>query len=148
MLNLSRKTLLAIEAVLDVALYAQPDPVQSKDIFRRQCVPHRHLEQVMQQLVRQEILHGVRGPKGGYVLARERRRITVGDIVRAIDAMDAGKDEDEATSPLHERIVAPFWEAREAKFLGTLDAVTIETLWQEARGKGLAASEETRDFTI
>ncbi len=148
MLALSRKTVLAIEAVLDVALHAQPDPVQSKDIFRRQGVPHRHLEQVMQQLVRQEILLGVRGPKGGYVLARERRRITVGAIVRAIDAMEGGKEEDASTSPLHEQIVAPFWEAREAELLATLDAVTIEALWQEARAKGLGSPDASRDFTI
>ncbi len=148
MLNLSRKTLLAIEAVLDVALYSRPDPVQSKEIFRRQRVPHRHLEQVMQQLVRQDILHGVRGPRGGYVLARERRRISIGDIVRAIDAMDSGKEEDGSTSPLHEQIVAPFWDVQEASLLDALDAVTIEALWHDARRKGLARTSEPRDFTI
>ena len=77
MLKFSRKTLLALEAVLDVAYNARPDPVQSKDITRRLGIPQRYLEQVMQQLVREGVLKGVRGPRGGYTLARERRRISV-----------------------------------------------------------------------
>ncbi len=48
MLRLSRKTMLALEAVLDVAYNARPDPVQSKDITARQGIPQRYLEQVMQ----------------------------------------------------------------------------------------------------
>ena len=58
MLKFSRKTLLALEAVLDVAYNARPDPVQSKDITRRLGIPQRYLEQVMQQLVREGVLKG------------------------------------------------------------------------------------------
>jgi Rrf2 family iron-sulfur cluster assembly transcriptional regulator len=76
MLKLSRKTLLALEAVIDIAFNARPEPVQAKEITARQGVPQRYLEQVMQQLVRAGILKGVRGPRGGYRLARERRRIS------------------------------------------------------------------------
>ena len=94
MLRLSRKTMLALEAVLDVAYNARPDPVQSKDITRRQGIPQRYLEQVMQQLVHKGILKGVRGPRGGYTLARERRKITVGDVVRVVDQLDAEGDSD------------------------------------------------------
>ncbi len=88
MLSLSRKQVLALEAVMDVALYARPDPVQARDITARQSVPQRYLEQIMQALVRANILRGVRGPKGGYRLARERRRISVGEIVRVIAALE------------------------------------------------------------
>ena len=81
MFRLSRKTLLALEAVIDIAYNARPEPVQAKEITARQGVPQRYLEQVMQQLVRAGILKGVRGPRGGYRLARERRRISVGQLV-------------------------------------------------------------------
>ena len=74
MLRLSKKTLLALEAVVDVAYNARPDPVQSKEITKRQGIPQRYLEQVLQQLVREGVLKGVRGPRGGYRLARARRR--------------------------------------------------------------------------
>ena len=49
MLTLSRKSLLALEAVVDVALHARPDPVQAREITKRQGVPQRYLEQVMQR---------------------------------------------------------------------------------------------------
>ena len=89
MLRLSKKMMFAIEAVLDIAYHAGAEPVQSREITRRQGIPHRYLEHALQHLVRQEILIGVRGPRGGYKLARERRRITVGDIVRVVREMEA-----------------------------------------------------------
>ena len=58
--------------------------MQSQDIARRLVLPRRYLEQVMQQLVRAGILRGVRGPRGGYRLARDRRRVSVGDVVRVV----------------------------------------------------------------
>ena len=75
MLRLSKKLLFAIEAVVDIAYNAGAAPVQSKEITRRQRIPQRYLEQVMQQLVRAGVLKGVRGPRGGYRLARERRQL-------------------------------------------------------------------------
>ncbi len=92
MLKLSRKTLYALEAVVDIAYNARSEPVQSKEITERQDIPQRYLEQVMQLLVRAGILKGVRGPRGGYLLARERRRITVGEIVRVIAALESNGD--------------------------------------------------------
>ena len=93
MLKLSRKTLLALEAVIDIAFNARPEPVQAKEITARQGVPQRYLEQVMQQLVRAGVLKGVRGPRGGYRLAKERRRITVGDVVRVAESLDDEENE-------------------------------------------------------
>ena len=74
--------------------------VQSKEITLRQGIPQRYLEQVMQHLVRAGILKGVRGPRGGYLLARERRRISAGDIVRVIGALENGVVELAATDQL------------------------------------------------
>ena len=59
------------------------EPVAAKALAARHNLPPRYLETVLQALVRHGILKGVRGPRGGYELARERRRITAGDIVRA-----------------------------------------------------------------
>ena len=92
MFRLSRKTLFAIEAVLDITYHASANPVQSREITRRQGIPRRYLEQVLQNLVRTGVLTGVRGPRGGYRLARERRRITLADIVQVIHEMEARTD--------------------------------------------------------
>src|ERR671939_1074005 len=97
MLLLSRRSLLAIVAVLDIALHSRPMPVAAKALAARHNLPPRHLETVLQALVRRGILKGVRGPRGGYELARERRRITAGDIVRA--AMAAGSEETQLPLP-------------------------------------------------
>ena len=149
MLKLSRKTLLALEAVIDIAFNARPEPVQAKEITARQGVPQRYLEQVMQQLVRAGILKGVRGPRGGYRLARERRRISVGDVVRVAESIE---DEEERSSPrsdLGQRIVAPFVQTLQDELMVRLDSVTIEDLCQRARHAGVdPEGEPGADFII
>ena len=79
----SRKGVLAIAAVIDVALNARSRPVSAKALAARHRLPPRHLEPVLQALVRDGILKGIRGPHGGYELARERTRISADDILRA-----------------------------------------------------------------
>jgi Rrf2 family protein len=107
MMSLSRKSLLALEAVIDVAIHARPDPVQAREITKRQGVPLRYLEQVMQALVRANILRGVRGPRGGYRLARERRRITVLDIITVIEAFEAQENGAPSQSPISQQVIEP-----------------------------------------
>lgn len=150
MLRLSRKTILALEAVLDVAYNARPDPVQSKDITRRQGIPQRYLEQVMQQLVHSGILKGVRGPRGGYTLAKERRKVTVGDIVRIVDQLDAEPDGlPVSQAELGEKVIAPLWEEARALVLQRLDAVTMQDLCDRAQELGIThGAGDAPDFTI
>ena len=150
MLRLSRKTLLALEAVIDIAFNARPEPVQAKEITARQGVPQRYLEQVMQQLVRAGILNGVRGPRGGYRLARERRRISVGDVVRVAESIeDAEEEKVRPRSDLGLRIVAPLIQTLQDDVMVRLDSVTIEDLCQRARNQGVEAGQGAgADFTI
>ena len=86
---LPRKGLLAIAAVIDVALNGCERPVSARKLAARHNLPPRHLEPVLQALVHEGIFNGIRGPRGGYELAREQRRISVADVLRA-----AGNDED------------------------------------------------------
>ncbi|HUJ03408.1 MAG TPA: Rrf2 family transcriptional regulator [Rhizomicrobium sp.] len=150
MLKLSRKTLLALEAVIDIAFNARPEPVQAKEITARQGVPQRYLEQVMQQLVRAGVLKGVRGPRGGYRLAKERRRISVGDIVRVAESIEDQENEEAAPrSDLGARIVTPLIQSLQEDVMKRLDAVTIEDLCQRAREAGVeCGGGVSADFTI
>lgn len=147
MLKFSRKTLLAFEAVLDIAYNARPDPVQSKDITRRLGIPQRYLEQAMQQLVREGILKGVRGPKGGYTLARERRRITVAEIIRIVDAAEEEED-DAPASELGEHVARPLWRDAQEAVLKELEFVTMQDLCAEAEEKGVKRANALPDFII
>src|SRR6185369_11390582 len=85
---LTRKGLLAIAAVIDVALHGKGRPVSAKALAARHALPARHLEPVLQALVREGVLRGIRGPRGGYELGRERSRITAEEIVRAAGATE------------------------------------------------------------
>jgi Rrf2 family protein len=150
MIRLSRKMQLALEAVVDVAYNARPDPVQSKEITGRQGISQRYLEQVMQELVRAGILKGVRGPRGGYRLARERRRISIGDIVRVVAALEVSEDADqESQSALAGKVIRPVLVDAMQSFLTRLDAVTIEELCDRAHAEEVARAQRAReDFTI
>lgn len=151
MIRLSKKLLFAMEAVLDIAYNGGQAPVRSSEITERQGIPRRYLEPVLQELVRNKILLGIRGPSGGYRLARERRRISLGDIVRTLQGLETGEDpiSDPAGSPLGHRIVRPLWLDLQQEMMQRLDLVTLEELCSRAHHAGIAgrASEYT-DFEI
>ncbi len=151
MLRLTKKLLFAIEAVLDIAYNGGTSPVQSGEITGRQGIPRRYLEQVLQQLVRANILEGVRGPKGGYRLARERRRITLGEIVRVLHALDGSDDllEEGAGAELGRRVVRPLWAEMQEELMKRLDTVTVEDLCNRAHNAGVTGEYAARlDFSI
>lgn len=149
MLRPSKKLALALEAVVDIAYHGAVEPVQSQDIGRRLHLPRRYLEQVMQQLVRAGVLRGVRGPRGGYRLAREKRRITVGEIVRVVRG-DSGEEPAETSeSALGQRVMLPFWDQTENDIMRRLDATTIDDLCKKADKLNILGEQrETVDFTI
>ncbi len=151
MLRLSKKLLFAIEAVVDIAYHAGPGPVRSTDISRRQGIPRRYLEQVLQELVRKSILSGQRGPRGGYRLARERRRITIGEIVRVVRDLEGAGDSADAPngSEIGVKVVRPIWAEMQVELMARFDALTVEELCNRARGAQIASeAAQAPDFSI
>lgn len=151
MLRPSKKTLFAIEAVLDIAYHSGGEPVRSREITRRQGIPRRYLEQTLQQLVRSGVLMGVRGPRGGYRLARERRRISVGEIVRVVRALEAAEEEEEdlPSSELGLKVIRPTWNELQDEIMKRLDAITIDDLCTRAFQGGIVSEvAQSMDFTI
>jgi Rrf2 family protein len=147
MMLLPRRALLAIAAVVDVAIHARPTPVAAKALAARHELPPRHLETLLQQLVRAKILKGVRGPRGGYELARERRRISVGDIVRAAHADPEAKAD--GASRLIDDIIAPVVGEAGAGFLAALDQICVDDLCNKAQSGAVFGDLPTgADFTI
>lgn len=147
---LSRRALFAVAAVVDVALHARPFPVTAKALASRHNLPPRHLETVLQALVRNGVLKGLRGPRGGYELARERRRVSVGEIVRAAQSGDeesgAGADGGTSVSPLLREVIAPAVAAAGEVFLRELDGITVEDLCR--RASTIPGADHPVDFTI
>ena len=150
-MRISKKLLFAIEAVLDIAYHSGGDPVQSSTITRRQKIPKRYLEQVLQHLVRTGILTGVRGVRGGYRLARERRRISLGDITRIVRAMETSPDplQNAAGSELGHQILRPIWADLMDETMARLDTITLEDLCNQSNAAGIASEAVERvDFSI
>ena len=128
-----RKNVLAIAAVIDIALNGHNQPVAAKALCARHRLPARHLEPVLQALVREGILKGVRGPYGGYELARsEGRQITADDILRAARTIDDGSDEPITESPLVSEIVAPVLAEAEHAFSRVLARISVADLMTNA----------------
>jgi Rrf2 family iron-sulfur cluster assembly transcriptional regulator len=142
MIRLSKRLLYTIEAVLDVACHEGAAPVRSVDITQREGIPARYLEPVLQQLVREKILTGIRGPAGGYRLARPAEQISVGDIVRIVEALEAAEDPmaDPAGSVLGLEVVRPLWAELRDDVMRRLDATSVAVL----RRKGLRALRSLR----
>jgi len=101
-------------------------------------------------LVRAKILKGVRGPRGGYELARERRRITVGEIVRiAMSLSTADPDNLGSNSVLLERVIDPAVRRAGETFLANLDAITVEQMCETAEKMHVLDDEKVSgDFAI
>nr|WP_280953943.1 Rrf2 family transcriptional regulator [Methylobacterium terrae] len=146
------RLVLAVAAMVDIALHARPQPVSAKALAVRHALPPRHLEAVLQALVHHGLLKGLRGPHGGYELARERRRISAGDIARAV--LGTGAPGSTAASPgaapdsLADLVVAPLVAEAAGAYLAALDSVTVEDLCGRAEAAQVAGPRAGPDFTI
>jgi Rrf2 family transcriptional regulator, iron-sulfur cluster assembly transcription factor len=131
---LPRKGTLAITAVLDIALHSQGKPVAAKALASRHRLPPRHLEPVLQALVRAGILRGVRGPRGGYELARDERDISANEILRAAGTVDDAEHSPAKGSVLLTGIVLPALDQAEKALATVLTRITVADLATSAQG--------------
>jgi Rrf2 family protein len=127
----SHKGTLAIAAVIDIAIYSVTGPVSAKALATRHKLPPRHLEVVLQALVRDGILKGIRGPRGGYEIAREQAKITAEDILNSVGRIE------EAHEPLPESefvgaVVQPTLAVAERYFSAALREISVADLVRQA----------------
>ena len=105
---------------------------------------------MLQGLVHAKILKGVCGPRGGYELARERRHIMVGEIVRTAMSLSTADPEGlGANSVLLKRVIDPTVHRAGETFLTNLDAITVEQMCDTAEKTHVLDDEKVRgDFDI
>ena len=128
---LPRKGILAIAAVVDIALHDEDRPVSAKTLAVRHGLPPRHLEPVLQALVREGILKGIRGPGGGYELAGAPNEITAERILRAAELIDDDATP-QSTSPLLADIVLPAVVHAEKALSEALSRITVADMVRPA----------------
>lgn len=130
---LPRRALLAIASVVDIALYVGLRPIPAKMLAERHRLAPRHFEAMLQALVQANILKGLRGPRGGYELARARGEITLADIVRtALTLSKAQASEMGESSSLVEKVTQLSVRKAGQSFLTNLDTITVDDLCKEA----------------
>ena len=149
MSGMSKKLFFAVEAVLYIGYNAVSHPISSREIAEKQKLPPRYLEQMMQKLVRAGILRGIRGPRGGYLLARERRRVSVGDICAVLQQDDEENEPLAPSTTLGVRIVQPVWHEMDRQMMEHMKKITIADLCDHAEKQQIRkTSDEKMDFTI
>jgi Rrf2 family protein len=118
-----------LEAVLFIALNAGADPVSSKQISAYQDVMPRHLEPMLQILVKEGILKGTKGPRGGYTLAREKRKVCVSEIFSML-SVDAAlkRNKEDSKNSIRKNIIREIDHDIAICIESTLAALTIEDL--------------------
>lgn len=116
-MELSCKSEYAILALLEMATYYENgEPMQIRQIATQQKIPDRYLEQLLATLRRGGIVKSQRGSKGGYLLAREPRRISIFDILECLEGLDVQTTEQNPhPTSVDSSVVAEIWqEARQA----------------------------------
>ena len=139
-MRLTTKGRFAVTAMIDLALRQQSGPVTLAGISQRQGISLSYLEQLFGKLRRHELVDSVRGPGGGYTLARLARHITVADIVFAVDEpVDAtqcgGKAncKQGANGKKGECMTHELWATLSRKMVDYLDSVSLQDLVDQQR---------------
>ena len=143
-MKLTTKGRFAVTAMLDLALHGAQGPVTLAGISERQKISLSYLEQLFGKLRRRELVESVRGPGGGYHLARDASSISVADIIRAVeeplDSTQCGGRENchgEQRCMTHE-----LWEELNTTVDGFLASVSLAQLVQKQHSKPVAVVRE------
>lgn len=136
-MRLTTKGRFAVTAMVDLALRHGGGPVTLAEISARQKISLSYLEQLFGKLRRRELVASVRGPGGGYRLARDMATVSVAEIILAVDepidaTKCAGKENcmDEQKCLTHD-----LWATLNARIFDYLESVTLQQLVEKQRAQ-------------
>lgn len=84
-MKISTKSRYGIRALYDLAIHQDNGPVQLHDIAQRQSLSEKYLEQLMARLKANEMIKSIRGPRGGYLLAKDPEKIRIIEIFEILE---------------------------------------------------------------
>ena len=102
-MNLSKKSRYGITALIDLAVDARNQCVQLSSIAERNKISVKYLEQIFSGLRRAGLVKSIKGPQGGYLLAKSPESITVADVIYALDGSYLLEDERSVVSGADEK---------------------------------------------
>ena len=145
----NKKFLHAIEAILDISIYSSNAPIRAKEITKRQGIPSRYLEKILQELVRQRILKGTRGPNGGDTLGKEKRNIYLIDIYNSILIIEKNKNIDKIDTDIRSKVITPLVAEVSDKIVEFFKATSIDDLYKKIKKVNVDINKGKKmDFTI
>jgi Rrf2 family protein len=135
LLDLSAKVEYALLALLELANhYADKTPTTMSDISAKHPIPERYLEQILSNLRRAGVLQSQRGSKGGFILAREPRQITLLEVVIMLDGEQKEK-ESNCEENLEKGLVMEIWQQADVSAQSILSQYTIQDLCEEREAR-------------
>lgn len=138
-MRLSTKGRYGVRAMLDLAIHEAIGSVSIKNISQREGISVNYLEQIFNQLRRAGLVRSIRGPGGGFLLARPSKEITVMDIIKALKVPVAPvfcvDDEDEISQceRVNSCVSRLLWQRLGDKIKEILEGTSLEDLLTEAR---------------
>jgi len=143
-MRLTTKGRYAVTAMLDVALHSECGPVSLSDISARQDISLSYLEQLFSKLRRRELVSSVRGPGGGYQLARELEEICVAEIVDAVnESVDATLcNGDNNCQHGHACLTHNLWDDLSQQIHSFLSSISLKDLVDRREVRAVASMQE------
>ncbi|QAT42700.1 RrF2 family transcriptional regulator [Aminipila luticellarii] len=140
-MKVSTKGRYALRLMIDLAEHNTGEYISLKDISQRQGISTKYLEQIVSQLGKAGYLNSVRGPQGGYKLARAAKDYTIGDILRVTEGKFAPTtcllDEKNQCEMYEECATISFWEGLYDVINKYIDSYTLEDIVEQHRQKGM-----------
>jgi Rrf2 family protein len=134
-MKLSTRGRYSVTAMFDLAAHGNGEPITAADISKRQRIPLPYLEQLLSRLRKAKLVRTVRGPSGGYALAKIPSRVSIGDIIRAADGPIALADCIPSSSICPKSgccSTRSLWENLSGKVSRVFDATSLEDLCKES----------------
>lgn len=137
-MRLSTRGRYAVRAMVDLALHVGEGPVPREDIATRQEISALYLAQLFAKLAKAGLVESVKGPGGGYFLARSASEIRAGDIIRAVEGSLApvycvNSQPKARCHRMEDCVTHLLWKRLGERIAEVLDSVTLEELHEQAR---------------
>ena len=155
-MKLSTRSTYGMRALVELALASGRGPISATRIAKRQDLSVAYLEQLLHRLKKQGLISSIRGPRGGYVLAKGPHHITMAEVVRILDGSNPGwngKGRDERSRRDTLRVTLPNGRGRRSSAVTSPERLSTEparapSLAEESRGRARSAqamAAEARD---
>ena len=132
-MRLSRQVQYALCGIFDLAYNGAGEPVRVRTIGERQRIPYRFLEQIFQRLRRAELVTGKRGPGGGYVLTRAPERISLREVVEAVEGRLGDRNSMQQDTWAESQHRPDFlWDDLSERLAETLGTIAVSDVCREA----------------